>query len=144
VRVGRERVPRRPHLHRLSVSASRVIIVAVLEVELKPRGPYSLAVTARLAFDATRSFLDGVLTCALGSELVQAWQLPSGALRIRAETEAGVEQLRFVLALDHDHSEFLRRFAGDPLLAEPIRQLRGLRPLGVPTVAGALLRALCG
>jgi 3-methyladenine DNA glycosylase/8-oxoguanine DNA glycosylase len=63
---------------------------------------------------------------------------------IRAEEQASVERLRWVLALDDDHSEFLKRFAGDALLREPIKQLRGLRPLRVPTVAGALLRALCG
>jgi DNA-3-methyladenine glycosylase II len=116
----------------------------VPDTELRPRGPYSLALTARLAYDATRSFLDGVLTCAVDGELVHAWQLPSGAIVIRAENDTAVERLRFVLGLEDDHSEFLRRFADDPLLGEAIRQLRGLRPLRVPTVAGALLRALCG
>jgi 3-methyladenine DNA glycosylase/8-oxoguanine DNA glycosylase len=116
----------------------------VPDFELRPRGPYSLALTARLAYDATRSFLDGTLTCALGGELVHAWQRPDGIVVIRAEAEASVERLRWVLALDDDHSEFLQRFEGDVLLREPIRQLRGLRPLRVPTVAGALLRALCG
>jgi DNA-3-methyladenine glycosylase II len=103
-----------------------------------------MALTARLAYDATRSFLDGVLTCMLEDEIVQAWQRPDGAVVIRAEQECSVERLRWVLALDDDHSGFLQRFAEDPLLREPIRQLRGLRPLRVPTVAGALLRALCG
>ena len=116
----------------------------MLEVELRPRGPYSLALTARLAYDATRSFFDGVLTCALEDEIVHAWQLPSGGVMVRAESDAAIDRLRFILALDADHSEFLRRFADDPLLGETIRQLRGLRPLRVPTVAGALLRALCG
>lgn len=114
------------------------------DFELQPRGPYSLALTARLAYDATRSFLDGTLTCALENEVVHAWQRPDGTVVIRAEAEASVERLRWVLALDDDHSEFLQRFADDPLLGEPIKQLRGLRPLRVPTVAGALLRALCG
>ena len=114
------------------------------DVELHPRGPYSLALTARLAYDATRSYVDGVLTCALEGELVHAWQRPSGEIVLRAESDAAVERLRFVLALDDDHSEFLRRFADDPLLGEAIRRLRGFRPLRVPTVAGALLRALCG
>jgi DNA-3-methyladenine glycosylase II len=128
----------------MSVSVSRVIIALVPDVELRPRGPYSLALSARLAYDATRSFLDGVLTCAVDGELVHAWQLPSGAIVIRAENDTAVERLRFVLGLEDDHSEFLRRFADDPLLGEAIRQLSGLRPLRVPTVAGALLRALCG
>ncbi len=114
------------------------------ETELQPRGPYSLALTARLAYDATRSFLDGVLTCSLEGEVVQAWQRPDRTIVVRADSDAAVEKLRWVLALDDDHSEFLQRFEQDPLLREPIRQLRGLRPLRVPTVAGALLRALCG
>ena len=120
------------------------MIAEVLEVELRPRGPYSLALTARLAYDATRSFLDGVLTCALEGEIAHAWQRPSGAVVLRAGSEATVAQLRFVLALDDDHSEFLLRFKDDALLRDAIPRLRGMRPLRVPTIAGALLRALCG
>jgi 3-methyladenine DNA glycosylase/8-oxoguanine DNA glycosylase len=116
----------------------------MLEVELRPRGPYSLALTARFASDATRSFVDGVFTCALGDEIVHAWQLRDGAIAARAETVEAIDSLRFVLALDDDHTEFLRRFATDPLLGETIHRLRGARPLRLPTVAGALLRALCG
>jgi len=116
----------------------------MLEVELRPRGPYSLALTARLAYDATRSFVDGVFTCVLADEIVHAWQLPDGAIAVRAKSEEAIERLRFVLALDDDHTEFLRRFATDPLLGETIHRLRGARPLRLPTVAGALLRALCG
>jgi 3-methyladenine DNA glycosylase/8-oxoguanine DNA glycosylase len=63
---------------------------------------------------------------------------------LRAETEEGLAALRFVLALDDDHSEFLRRFARDPLLRHAVRQLRGLRTARTATVAHALLRALCG
>ncbi|MHB8642777.1 MAG: DNA-3-methyladenine glycosylase family protein [Gaiellaceae bacterium] len=116
----------------------------MVETELIPRGPYSLAMTARRAYDATRSFMDGVLTCAFEDEVVQAWQRPDGAVAVRAATDDGVERMRWILAIEDDHSEFLARFAHDELLCEPIRQLRGLRPLRVPTVAGALLRALCG
>ena len=113
-------------------------------LELRPRGPYSLALTARFASDATRTFRDGVLTAVLDGELVRAWQRPDGAVEVRAESDEIVPRLRFVLAVDHDHSEFLRRFADDELLRQPIRELRGLRVLRTPTVAGALLRALCG
>jgi 3-methyladenine DNA glycosylase/8-oxoguanine DNA glycosylase len=116
----------------------------MLEVELRPSGPYSLALTARPAYDATRSFLDGVLTCALEDEIVRAWQRPSGAIAVVAESQVAIERLSFVLALDADHSEFLHRFRNDPLLGKTLRQLRGYRNLRVPTVAGALLRALCG
>jgi 3-methyladenine DNA glycosylase/8-oxoguanine DNA glycosylase len=114
-----------------------------LALEHRPRGPYSLALTARYASDATRRFSGGRLV-ALLPEPASAHQLPDGTVRLQAETEAGLEHLRFVLALDDDHSELLRRFAGDPLLGESLRRLRGLRVLRVPTVAQALLRALCG
>src|SRR5262249_50196844 len=52
--------------------------------------------------------------------------------------------VRFGLALDDVHREFLRRFGDDPLIGEATRRLRGARTLRLPTVAGALLRALCG
>jgi 3-methyladenine DNA glycosylase/8-oxoguanine DNA glycosylase len=52
--------------------------------------------------------------------------------------------LRFVLAVDDDHSEFLRRFRADPMLGPATRTLAGLRPIRVATVAQSLLRALCG
>jgi hypothetical protein len=78
-----------------------------------------------------------VLTCALEDEIVHAWQLTNGSVMVRAESDAAIERMRFVLAIDDDHSEFLRRFADDALLGETIRQIRGRRPLRVPTVAGA-------
>jgi 3-methyladenine DNA glycosylase/8-oxoguanine DNA glycosylase len=109
----------------------------------RPRGPYSLALTARLAGDATRRFREGHFV-ALLPERAEAWQLPDGRVRLRAASEEALERLRFVLALDDDHSEFVRRFARDPLLGGSVRELRGLRVLRVPTVAGALLRAVCG
>jgi DNA-3-methyladenine glycosylase II len=109
----------------------------------RPRGPYSLALTARLAGDATRRFRDGHFV-ALLPERAEAWQLPDGRVRLRAENEEALERLRFVLALDDDHSEFVQRFGRDPLLGRSVLQLRGLRVLRVPTVAGALLRAVCG
>jgi 3-methyladenine DNA glycosylase/8-oxoguanine DNA glycosylase len=114
------------------------------ELLVQPRGPYSLALTCRLAGDATRTFRDGVLRANLGGELGAAWQGPDGRVTLRAESERGLALLRFVLALDDDHTPFLRANARDPLLGEAVRHLRGLRPVRVPTVAHALLRALCG
>jgi 3-methyladenine DNA glycosylase/8-oxoguanine DNA glycosylase len=109
----------------------------------RPRGSYSLALTARHAGDATRRFREGHFV-ALLPERAEAWELPDGRVRLRAESEEGLDRLRFVLALDDDHSEFVRRFGRDPLLGRSVRELRGLRVLRVPTVAGALLRAVCG
>lgn len=119
-----------------------------VEASLRPRGPYSLSLAARAAGDATRTFRDGVLEAvvpgAAGPERVRAWQTPDGTVHVVAGSPEGVKRVRFVLALDDDHSEFLRRFARDPLLREVTWHLRGLRPVRVPTVAHALLRALCG
>jgi 3-methyladenine DNA glycosylase/8-oxoguanine DNA glycosylase len=119
-----------------------------LALSLKPRGPYSLALSARLASDATRTFRDGCFTALFDvggrPELTRAWQTPDGAVSIRAESEAGAERLRWTLALDDDHSEFLRLFKRDPMLGRATIALRGLRPVRVSTVAQALLRAFCG
>jgi 3-methyladenine DNA glycosylase/8-oxoguanine DNA glycosylase len=52
--------------------------------------------------------------------------------------------MRWLLALDDDHSDFLRLVRDDPMLGQASRALRGLRPIRVPTVAQALLRAFCG
>jgi len=119
-----------------------------LSLSLKPRGPFSLALSARLASDATRTFRDGCFTALFDvggrPELTRAWQTPDGAVSIRAESEAGAERLRWTLALDDDHSEFLRLFKRDPMLGRATIALRGLRPVRVSTVAQALLRAFCG
>jgi 3-methyladenine DNA glycosylase/8-oxoguanine DNA glycosylase len=119
-----------------------------LAVDVSPLGPYSLAVSARGAGDASRRFRAGELTTLTesenGLELVRARQRPDGSVTLSASTERGLERLRFQLALDDDHSAFLQRFADDPLLAASLRNLRGLRPIRLATVAHALLRALCG
>lgn len=119
-----------------------------IELALTPRGPYSLALSARISSDATRTFRDGVLTQALavdGSvEVARARQLPDGTITIRAESQAGAERLSWILALDDDHSGFLVRARDDALLSRASRELRGLRPVRLPTVAHALLRAFCG
>ena len=119
-----------------------------VEATLRPRGPYSLAMTCRRAHDATRRMDGRVLTAAVdpgdGPELARALQRRDGPLELRAESEAGLEQLRFMLACDDDHSEFLRRFADDELLRGPIRHLKGLRPMRTATVTHALTRAIVG
>jgi 3-methyladenine DNA glycosylase/8-oxoguanine DNA glycosylase len=114
-----------------------------VERTIRPRGPYSLALSARRASNPTRRFGNGVLTCLLAcGEPAAAHQLPDGRLVLRAESEAGFEQLRFVLGADDDHTPFLERFRDDELLAGPIRYLRGLRPIRTATVTHALLRAI--
>ncbi len=120
----------------------------MIETSIRPRGPYSLRLSGTLRSDATRVVRDGLLRGVLDVEgrveAVAAWQRLDGAVCIRAQSEAAIERLRFVLALEDDHTPFLHRFSGDPLLGRALRELRGLRPLRVATVAQALLRALCG
>jgi 3-methyladenine DNA glycosylase/8-oxoguanine DNA glycosylase len=115
----------------------------VIEARVRPAGPYSLALTAGGLGDATRVFHDGVVRAVVGDEHATARQLSDGTVVLRG-SEASVERLRWLLALDDDHSEFLRRFKHDRMLRGPIAHLRGLRVARVGTVAQALLRALCG
>ncbi len=117
----------------------------MISAAVRPRGPFSLRLSTRLAGDATRTVTDGVVVAALAcGGAARAWQQANGTVQLRAPSEAGIEELRFVLALDDDHSEFLKRFARDPLIGEATRRVRGLRPVRTPTVAHALLRAVCG
>jgi 3-methyladenine DNA glycosylase/8-oxoguanine DNA glycosylase len=117
----------------------------VISAALPPRGPFSLRLSGRLSGDATRTLAGGVFVAALAAGgLGRAWQQPDGVVQLRADSEAGIDELRFVLALDDDHSPFLERFAADPLLGRATKHLRGLRPLRVSTVTQALLRAVCG
>ena len=116
----------------------------MVEIAAKPHGPYSLALSARHASDATRHFRDGVFTARYRDAIAQAWQSPDGTVTIRSDSAEAAEKLRWVLALDDDHSEFLRRFRDDPLIGRATVHLRGLRPVRTATVAQALLRAVCG
>jgi AraC family transcriptional regulator of adaptative response / DNA-3-methyladenine glycosylase II len=119
-----------------------------IERVVRPAGPYSLALCIRHATDATRHVRDGTLTSTLrvgeDVEVGTARQLVDGRVVLRAESEEGIERLRFVLAVDADHTEFLRRFGSDPLIGRATRQFRGMRVLRLPTVAQTLLRAFCG
>jgi 3-methyladenine DNA glycosylase/8-oxoguanine DNA glycosylase len=116
----------------------------VAEIVVRPRGPYSLELSARLAGDATRRVQEGLVTARCCGGVARAWQSPDGTVTIRSESVAAAEKLRWALALDDDHSEFLRRVADDPLLGRTSRLFRGLRPVRTATVAQALLRAVCG
>ena len=103
----------------------------MITAELRPRGPYSLRVSGVHASDATRfvSSIQGTYTATIagedGLERVHAWQRPDGVVCVRAQSEAGVEHVRFVTGLEDDHSEFLERFADDSLLAQTITRMSG-------------------
>ncbi len=120
----------------------------MVEDLVRARGPFSLRASARLSGDATRRWSGRVLVCLFEVdgrlERAACWQETDGAIQLRALSEGGLERLRSILPLEADHSEFLRRFADDPLLRRPIRVLRGKRPIRVGTVTQALVRAVCG
>jgi len=120
----------------------------ILERVVRPAGPFSLALSTKHSSDASRRLRDATLTTALRVgervEVGTAHQTVDGRMVLRAETEEGIERLRFMLAVDDDHSEFLKRFARDPLIGEATMQFQGMRQLRLPTVAQTLLRALCG
>ena len=116
----------------------------MVEIAVRPRGPYSLELSARLAGDATRRMREGLFTARCGGGVARAWQSPDGTVTIRSESESAAGKLRWMLALDDDHSEFLRLVTDDPLLCRASRLFRGLRPLRTATVAQSLLRAVCG
>ncbi len=116
----------------------------MVAADLRPRGPYSIALSARGASDATRTFSDGILNAVVPAGRAVAWQRPDGAVCLRATGEEALDQLRFCLGIDDDHTPFVLRFQRDPLLGTTVRRLRGLRPVRLATVAQALLRALCG
>lgn len=115
---------------------------------LRPVGPFSLALSTKHASDATRRLRDGVLTTTLRLgervEIGSAEQTVDGRVVLRAQSEEGFERMRFLIAVDADHSEFLRRFARDPLIGEATLRFQGMRQLRLPTVAQTLLRAFCG
>jgi 3-methyladenine DNA glycosylase/8-oxoguanine DNA glycosylase len=125
------------------------------ETSFRPRGPYSLEASSRRASDATRFYRDGFLTLVYETAgapiLAHVWQWRDGRIGARldgpnapAHADEAVERLRFLLAVDDDHSEFLERFRRDTLLSHAIRRMPGLRPLRTATVTHALLKAVCG
>jgi len=116
----------------------------MVAADLRPRGPYSLALSARGASDASRRFRDGILNAVVPAGRGVAWQRPDGVVCVRATCEEALDQVRFCLGIDDDHTPFVLRFQRDPLLGTTVRRLRGLRPVRLSTVAHALLRALCG
>lgn len=120
----------------------------MVEATLRPIGPFSLRDSAVWAGDATRRFdgriLLGLFAVEDGLARACAWQTPDGRIELRSHSEEALERLRATLPLEADHSEFLRRFADDPLLGRTLSALPGKRPIRVGTVTQALVRAVCG
>ena len=121
------------------------------EATVVPRPPYSLALSARMKSDATRFLRDGVLTLVFETEgkpaLARVRQRADASLAVAIDGPAprpALEKLRFILAADDNHTEFLSRFERDPIVGRATRDLAGLRPIRTATVTHALLKAVCG
>ena len=78
----------------------------MVEAVVRAQGLYSLKLTARTE----------VWKAALAEgRWAKARQLRDGSILLRASCERSIDEVRFLLALDDDTSEFHRRFAGVPL-----------------------------
>ncbi|MGI9658886.1 MAG: DNA-3-methyladenine glycosylase family protein [Gaiellaceae bacterium] len=116
-----------------------------------PIGPYDLELVAHGANDPTRRRVDGVLELAFEADGLPAHarvaQRRGGRVEVAVtaeNTDAALAHLRYILAVDNDHTSFLRKFARDPLIGEATRRFQGMRPMRRATVQHALVRALCG
>lgn len=107
----------------------------MVDAVLRAAGPYSLRLTAGTATWHAR-LADG--------RWASAQQLPDGRIVVRASCDLAVEEVRFMLALDDDTSEFHRRHERDPLIGPAVQRLRGMRPRRKATVTHAVIRAICG
>jgi 3-methyladenine DNA glycosylase/8-oxoguanine DNA glycosylase len=107
----------------------------MVEAVVTPRGLYRLRLSVR-GDQWSAPLADG--------SMVNAWQRSDGSVVVRGDGEPEIATARFMLALDDDTTEFHRRFAHDPLLGPAARVLAGWRPVRLPTVAHATLRAMCG
>jgi 3-methyladenine DNA glycosylase/8-oxoguanine DNA glycosylase len=126
-------------------------VATTTRVSFDPAGPYDLALVAHGASDPTRRRRDEVLELAFEADEQPAHarvaQRRNGPVEVAItapEPEVALERLRFILAVDDDHTPFLKRFARDPLIGEATRRFQGMRPIRRATVQHALLRALCG
>ena len=123
----------------------------VHEITIMPRGPYSL----RQSVDAGRSLswrlAGSTVQVAFRADDMPAFarigQLPDGTLTGTLTTSANVavalDELRFALAVDDDHTPFLEMAATDELLAQAVIPRRGVRPLRT-SVAQSLLHGFAG
>ena len=84
-----------------------------------------------------------MLRAAIGNEQALATQLRDGTVVLRGPSEESGRPAPPMLAVDDDHTEFLRRFRRT-FLRGAIAHFSGLRVPAWVTVAHALLRALAG
>jgi 3-methyladenine DNA glycosylase/8-oxoguanine DNA glycosylase len=120
------------------------------ETVIRPVGPYSLAAAWSAPSPSRRvegGALEVVYEAGGAPAHARVRQRPDGLLAAAIASEvpdAALRRLRFLLAVDDDHSPFLAMAATDPLLRDVVARRRGRRPLRTGTVAQSLLHAMCG
>ena len=125
--------------------------MARVRTHFDPIGPYDLELAAHGASDPTRRRKDAVLELAFEAGGLPAHarvaQRRGGRVEVAVtagNTDAALAHLRYMLAVDDDHTPFLKKFSRDPLIGDATRRFQGMRPMRRATVQHALLRALCG
>ncbi len=123
-------------------------MTAVVEVDVRPPGPYRLPPAGRDGILRRRGrALVRILHRGDDPVTVAAWPTAS-AVRLRAQGPSceavawGVDRMRFALGVDHDLTPFQRRFRRDPLLGPVIRRKPWIRPQRRPEPFEALVWAI--
>ncbi len=123
----------------------------VHDIAITPRGPYSLRQSVDAARSLSRRMAGAVVEVAFRADgepaIARLGQRSNGTLAGTLVTSApltlALDELRFVLAVDDDHSPFLEMAAADELLAHTVIPRRGVRPLRT-SVAQSLLHGFAG
>ncbi|MFN2615643.1 MAG: DNA-3-methyladenine glycosylase [Thermoleophilaceae bacterium] len=122
---------------------------AVVERDVVPEGPFRMPPAGRDGVLRRRGEALVRLLHAEGKPaVVAAWASP-GAVRFRAEAPSrgaallALERMRFAVGVDHDLSEFHRRFRRDPLIGRVVALRPWLRPVRRPEPFEALAWAVC-
>jgi 3-methyladenine DNA glycosylase/8-oxoguanine DNA glycosylase len=121
----------------------------VVEREALPLGPYRMPGAGRDGVLLRRGeALVRLLHVEGEPAVVHAWGSRSG-VRLHSEAptreaaEAAIGRMRFALGVDHDLTDFQRRFRRDPLIGHVVRRQPWLRPRRRPEPFEALAWAIC-
>ncbi len=106
--------------------------------DVRPRGPYSLELSARRAGDATRTFRDAILDAEFAGRARGRLAAAGRDAAPARDERRGVRADAVLPRVDDDHTPFVLRFQKDPFIGRAVRLLRGLRPVRTATVAQAL------
>lgn len=139
-----------PHLVYV-VGGARYYGPPVTEIAIRPLGPYSLRQSMEgrpnLATRRVGRAYELVFRAGPHAALAHLAQRTDGRLigwiRTEADIDEALAELRFTLALDHDHAQFLDMASRDDLLTAVVARQRGFRPVRT-SVAQALVHGFAG